>query len=202
MQPALDPSALQYIYTEQLVVFQDERDFLLREAEFENTSVLEVGDFETKPQEEVKVEEVPIVVHPTMPSPELPSKTSLITHGQNKRAILILLPGNKTDLKPEERDFLLKILAAKSLKGSDVCFAFEAENQQITKFQELLIVKPQLIIGFGVAGNLNALLPTTKYNLITKSDILLLNSDSLFKLANDGSLKKSLWSQLQPLVLA
>jgi len=202
MQPALDPSALQYIYTEQLVVFQDERDFLLREAEFENTPVLEVGDFETKPQQEVKVEEVPIVVHPTMPAPELPSKTSLITHGQNKRAILILLPGNKTDLKPEERDFLLKILAAKSLKGADVCFAFEAENQQITKFQELLIVKPQLIIGFGVAGNLNALLPTTKYSLITKSDILLLNSDSLFKLANDGSLKKSLWSQLQPLVLA
>jgi len=220
MEPnfTLETSALRFIYTEQLVVFQDERDTLLRdfEVETEVSSTTQISE-PTPPAAPIISDQILVVeAQQSEPTPtkvgelivenipvtkEAEQKQSLVVLGKNERNILVLLPGTRTDLKPEERDFLLKILAAKQLKGNDIGFVFEMENNSISSKAALLASKPQLVIAFGVKHNLLALMPATPYSLITENNILYLKSDALLKLTIDASLKKQLWSQLQPLML-
>jgi hypothetical protein len=220
MEPnfTLETSALRFIYTEQLVVFQDERDTLLRdfEVETEVSSTTQISE-PTPPEAPIISDQILVVETPqSEPTPtkveelivenipvtkEAEQKQNLVVLGKNERNILVLLPGTRTDLKPEERDFLLKILAAKQLKGNDIGFVFEMENNSISSKAALLASKPQLVIAFGVKHNLLALMPATPYSLITENNILYLKSDALLKLTIDASLKKQLWSQLQPLML-
>jgi hypothetical protein len=220
MEPnfTLETSALRFIYTEQLVVFQDERDTLLRdfEVETEVSSTTQISE-PTPPEAPIISDQILVVETPqSEPTPtkveelivenipvtkEAEQKQGLVVLGKNERNILVLLPGTRTDLKPEERDFLLKILAAKQLKGNDIGFVFEMENNSISSKAALLASKPQLVIAFGVKHNLLALMPATPYSLITENNILYLKSDALLKLTIDASLKKQLWSQLQPLML-
>jgi hypothetical protein len=220
MEPnfSLETNALRYIYTEKLVVFQDARDSLLREIDFTEPEDIEVlNNPSQKPVEAtvVKPETEKVVqaetvaqVEPVQPPVENPKVVapsvaqSLVIHGSNKRNILVLLPGLKTELTTEERDFLLKIMASKQLKGNDIGFVFENENRGITTKTQLLANKPQLVIAFGVKYNFLAFLPSRSYSLIAEDSVLYLKSDSLMKLTTDSSLKKQLWSQLQPLVLA
>ena len=220
MEPnfSLETNALRYIYTEKLVVFQDARDSLLREIDFTEPEDIEVLNNPSqkpveatvvKPETEkvvqaetvAQVEPVqPLVENPKVVAPSV--EQNLVIHGSNKRNILVLLPGLKTELSTEERDFLLKIMASKQLKGNDIGFVFENENRGITTKTQLLANKPQLVIAFGVKYNFLAFLPSRSYSLITEDSVLYLKSDSLMKLTTDSSLKKQLWSQLQPLVLA
>jgi hypothetical protein len=220
MEPnfSLETNALRYIYTEKLVVFQDARDSLLREIDFTEPEDIEVLNNPSqkpveatvvKPETEkvvqaetvAQVEPVqPLVENPKVVAPSVAQ--SLVIHGSNKRNILVLLPGLKTELTTEERDFLLKIMASKQLKGNDIGFVFENENKGITTKTQLLANKPQLVIAFGVKYNFLAFLPSRSYSLIAEDSVLYLKSDSLMKLTTDSSLKKQLWSQLQPLVLA
>ena len=220
MEPnfSLETNALRYIYTEKLVVFQDARDSLLREIDFTEPEDIEVLNNPSqkpveatvvKPETEkvvqaetvAQVEPVqPLVENPKVVAPSVAQ--SLVIHGSNKRNILVLLPGLKTELTTEERDFLLKIMASKQLKGNDIGFVFENENRGITTKTQLLANKPQLVIAFGVKYNFLAFLPSRSYSLIAEDSVLYLKSDSLMKLTTDSSLKKQLWSQLQPLVLA
>lgn len=220
MEPnfSLETNALRYIYTEKLVVFQDARDSLLREIDFTEPEDIEVLNNPSqkpveatvvKPETEkvvqaetvAQVEPVqPLVENPKVVAPSV--EQNLVIHGSNKRNILVLLPGLKTELTTEERDFLLKIMASKQLKGNDIGFVFENENRGITTKTQLLANKPQLVIAFGVKYNFLAFLPSRSYSLIAEDSVLYLKSDSLMKLTTDSSLKKQLWSQLQPLVLA
>jgi hypothetical protein len=220
MEPnfSLETNALRYIYTEKLVVFQDARDSLLREISFTEPEEIESLVEPTQKSEEAKVEphEAPMVaevkatpsIEQAQTSVEKPKVTtpevaqSLVIHGSNKRNILVLLPGLKTELATEERDFLLKIMASKQLKGNDIGFVFENENGGISIKAELLASKPQLVIAFGVKHNFLAFLPSRSYSLIAEDSVLYLKSDSLMKLTTDSSRKKQLWSQLQPLVLS
>ncbi|MFY8034621.1 MAG: hypothetical protein ACOVMN_08880 [Flexibacteraceae bacterium] len=220
MEPnfSLETNALRYIYTEKLVVFQDARDSLLREIDFTEPEDIKLPTIQPqKPVEATVVKpEIEKVVQvetsaqgePVQPPVENPKVVApsvaqnLVIHGSNKRNILVLLPGLKTELTTEERDFLLKIMASKQLKGNDIGFVFENENRGITTKNQLLGTKPQLIIAFGVKYNFLAFLPSRSYSLIAEDSVLYLKSDSLLKLTTDSSLKKQLWSQLQPLVLA
>ncbi len=220
MEPnfSLETNALRYIYTEKLVVFQDARDSLLREIDFTEPEDIEVLNNPSqkpveatvvKPETEKVVQvETSAQVEPVQPPVENPKVVApsvaqnLVIHGSNKRNILVLLPGLKTELTTEERDFLLKIMASKQLKGNDIGFVFENENRGITTKTQLLANKPQLVIAFGVKYNFLAFLPSRSYSLIAEDSVLYLKSDSLMKLTTDSSLKKQLWSQLQPLVLA
>jgi hypothetical protein len=220
MEPnlSLETNALRYIYTEKLVVFQDARDSLLREIDFSEPEDTEVQAIPPQKTVEITVVEPEIekVIHvevtpkgePAQPAVETPivvassAMQSLVIQGSNKRNILVLLPGLKTELTTEERDFLLKIMASKQLKGNDIGFVFENENRGITTKTHLLATKPQLVIAFGVKYNFLAFLPSRSYSLIAEDSVLYLKSDSLLKLTTDSSLKKQLWSQLQPLVLA
>lgn len=221
MEPnfTLETSALRFIYTEQLVVFQDERDTLLRDVEQETDEVsafIQISEpiptvasiasdpilvVSVQPTEPAKLMPDVLVVENIPVKKEAEQKQNLLVLGKNERNILVLLPGTRTDLKPEERDFLLKILAAKQLKGNDIGFVFEMENSSISSKAALLASNTQLVIAFGVKHNLLALMPATPYNLITENNILYLKSDALLKLTIDSSLKKQLWSQLQPLML-
>jgi hypothetical protein len=217
---ALETNALRYIYTEKLVVFQDSRDTLLRDFDYEADAdsaptpvaqlpapepILEVPNAVvisdekeetlTKPTETVSEPIAPIKVL----APQL--NQNLVVLGSNNRNILVLLPGSRNDLKVEEREFLLKILAAKQLKGNDIGFVFEMENSGIVSKAALLASKPQLVIAFGLKQNLLTLMPAMPYSLIAEENILFLKSDALLKLTIDTNLKKQLWSQLHPLVL-
>ena len=143
MEPnfSLETNALRYIYTEKLVVFQDARDSLLREISFTEPEEKELLVEPTQKSVEATVvlPEAPMVaevkaipsIEPAQTSVEKPKVTvpevaqSLVIHGSNNRNILVLLPGLKTELATEERDFLLKIMASKQLKGNDIGFVFE-----------------------------------------------------------------------------
>jgi hypothetical protein len=221
MEPnqSLETGALRFIYTENLVVFQDSRDSLLRVIEdideslpspsvsiaepiVSNNNIAEPEKL-VVPNIDEKEEIIPIKeeVGPVVSKPKV-EKIRLIIHGNNKRNILVLLPGLKNELTVEERDFLLKILAAKQLKGNDIGFVFEGENGTIINKSDLLLEAPQLVIAFGVKKNLMALMPSIPYSLIAEDSVLYLKSDTLLKLPADSNLKKQLRSQLQPRVLA
>jgi len=217
---ALETNALRFIYTEKLVVFQDSRDTLLRDFDYEADAdsspaavaqlpapeaILEVPTSvvisEEKEDTLIKpVEMVPEPIASIKPS-EPKISQNLVVLGSNNRNILVLLPGSRNDLKVEEREFLLKILAAKQLKGNDIGFVFEMENSGIVSKAALLASKPQLVIAFGLKHNLLTLMPAMPYSLIAEENILFLKSDALLKLTIDTNLKKQLWSQLHPLVL-